>query len=115
MNNKLLRLTQIIQENFPEKLVAAFKSTGKSSLDKRIAMINRAIGAHLTRAERLYLQAGKQRTAEERRASAQAELAAFVFAYLTGDPGEYVDSAVEAMQTLGRQGESDLVTSLARS
>lgn len=114
MTNKLLRLAQIIQEDFPEKLVPAFKTAEKQSLVRRITLVNQAIAAHQNRAEILYLQAGKKRTPAERRATAQAELAAFVFAYLTGDAKEYADSGVEAMRALGRYGEIDLIRSLSR-
>ncbi|MCK4620664.1 MAG: hypothetical protein KAT62_00470 [Desulfuromonadales bacterium] len=114
VKNKLLRLVELIQEDFPENLVDAFKSNGNLSLSKRIALVNEARTLHQDRSEILWLQVGKKRTAEERRAAAQAELAAFVFAYLTGDAEEYADSAIEAMRTLGRHGEVDLVKSLAR-
>lgn len=114
MNNKLLRLAQIIQEDFPEKLVPAFKSAEKQSLAKRIALVNQAIAAHQAHAERLYLQAGKKKTPAERRATARAELASFVFACLTGDASEHADSGVEAMRVLGRHGEEDLIRSLSQ-
>lgn len=105
---------ELIQEDFPEDLVNAFKSSGNLSLAKRIALVSEARALHQGRSEILWLQAGKKRTAEERCAAAQAELAAFVFAYLTGDAEEYADSAIEAMRTLGRHGEVDLVKGLAR-
>ena len=113
MKNKLLRLAELIQEDFPGNLVDAFKSNEKSSLAMRLAIIGEAITTHQSRSETLWLKAGKKRTSEERRASAQAELAAFVFAYLTGDAKEYADSAVEAMRTLGRQGEEGLIKTLS--
>ena len=113
MTNKLLRLAQIIQEDFPEKLVPVFKIAEKQSLAKRIAIVNQAITTHQAHADKLYLQAGKKRTAAERRASARAELAAFVFAYLTGDAREHADSGVKAMRALGRRGEEDLIRSLS--
>ena len=114
MTNKLLRLTEIIQENFPEKLVEVFKANEKSSLAKRLAIVNKAIDSHQNRAATLWLQAGRKRTAEERHAAAQAELAGFVFAYLTGDAKEYADSGIEAMRALGRHGEVDLIRSLSK-
>lgn len=114
MKNKLLRLAEIIQENFPEDLVEAFRSSGKLSLDKRIEIASLARNLHQSRAETLWLKAGNKRTAEEKYATAQADLAAFVFAYLTGDAKEYAESAVEALRALGRHGEVDLVTSLAK-
>lgn len=114
MKNKLLRLAELVQENFPEDLVEVFKSNDKSSLAKRLAMISRAITGHQRRSETLWLQAGKKRTPAERHAAAQAELAAFVFAYLTGDAKEYADSGIEALRTLGRDGEVDLVSSLSK-
>lgn len=114
MKNKLIRLAELIQEDFPEKIVAAFRSRDKSSLTQRLEMVNKAITFHRRRAESLWLQAGRKRTPAERRASAQAELAAFVFAYLTGDGKEYADSAIEALTALGRQGEVDLIQTLCR-
>lgn len=114
MKNKLIRLAELIQEDYPENLVAVFRSNPKLSLTERLGLITDAITSHRGRAEALWLQAGKKRTAEERRATSQAELAAFVFAYLTGDAKEYADSAIEALRSLGRQGEADLVTSLCR-
>jgi hypothetical protein len=112
--NKLIRLAEIIQEDFPNKLVAVFKENEKPSLAKRLAIINEAITAHQSRAESLWLQAGKKRTAAERRAAAQAELAGFVFAYLTGDAKEYADTGIAALQTLGRHGEVELIRSLSK-
>jgi hypothetical protein len=53
------------------------------------------------------------KTAAEMHAAAQAELASFVFAYLTGDAKECADSTIEAMRALGRQGEVDIVRSLS--
>lgn len=114
MTNKLIRLAEIIQDGFPENIVEIFHSADKPSLDKRLAMTSRAIACHQARAEKLWHKAGKQRSAEERQVAARAELAAFVFACLTGDAKEYADSAVEAMKTLGRQGELDIVKSLSR-
>jgi len=114
MKNKLIRLTELIQENFPEKIVSAFRSRENLSLTQRLEMVNKAITFHRKRAETLWLQAGRKRTPAEKRASAQAELAAFVFAYLTGDGKEYADSAIEALHALGRQGEVDLIKTLCR-
>jgi hypothetical protein len=114
VTNQLLHLAEIIQEDFPEKLVEVFKTHEKQSLAKRLAVTSEAIAAHQRRAETLWLQAGKKRTAKERRASAQAELAAFVFACLTGDAAEHKASAIEALRCLGREGDADLVRSLAK-
>lgn len=114
MNNKLIRLAELLQEDFPENIVATFRSQENLSLAERLDLINEVISFHRRRAENLWLQAGRKRTAAERRASAQAELAAFVFAYLTGDAKEYADSAMEALCALGRQGEVDLIKSLCR-
>ncbi len=72
-----------------------------------------AISYHQKQAETLWLKAGQRRTQEEKHASARADLAAFVFAYLTGDAREYSASAIDALRALGRQGETDLVKSLA--
>lgn len=114
MKNKLIRLAELIQEDFPEKIVAAFRSNEKLSLTQRLELVNQAITFHRKRAETLWLEAGRKRTPAEKRATAQAELAAFVFAYLTGDGKEYANSAIEALNTLGRQGEVDLIKSLCR-
>jgi ATP-dependent exoDNAse (exonuclease V) alpha subunit len=114
VKNKLIRLAELIQENYPEKIVAGFRSSENLSLTQRLELINEAINFHRTRAETLWLKAGRKRTTAEKRASAQAELAAFVFAYLTGDGKEYADSAIEALKALGRQGEVDLIKALLR-
>lgn len=114
MKNKLLRLAELIQEDFPEDLVDAFKSSGDQSLATRLDLIAKARTLHQSRSERLWLQAGKQRTTNERRAVAQAELAGFVMAYLTGDAKEYAETAVEALRALDRHGEVDLVISLCQ-
>ena len=114
MKNKLIRLVELIQDDFPENIVEAFKSNGNFSLDKRIALISQARTLHQGRSEALWLKAGKKRTAAERRAAAQADVAGFVFAYLTGDAKEYAESAIEALRALGRHGEVDLIASLVR-
>lgn len=114
MKNKLIRLAELIQENFPEKIVAGFRSSENLTLTQRLELVNVAINFHRKRAETLWLQAGRKRTPAEKRATAQAELAAFVFAYLTGDGKEYADSAIEALIALGRQGEVDLIKILCR-
>lgn len=113
MRNKLRRLAEFIQEGFPENLVTAFKYSKNQSLARQLALINRAIAFHQGRAETLWLEAGRMKTAAERHASAQAELASFVFAYLTGDAGEYAESSIEALRALGRQGEVDIIRSLS--
>lgn len=114
MKNKLLRLAEIIQQDLSEDLVDVFRSAGKQSLAMKIELVSEARSSHQKRSETLWLQAGKKRTLAEKRASAQADLAAFVVAYLTGDGKEHVETAVEALQTLGRHGEVDLVISLAK-
>jgi hypothetical protein len=115
VNNKLLRLVEIIQENLPANLLATFKSDEVATLAERIALVSEAITLHKRHSEALWLKAGNQRTTEERRAAAQAELAGFVFACLTGDAGEHTESAMEALRALGRQGEAELVRSLSKS
>ena len=114
MKNKLRRLADFIQEGFPEKLVDAFKSEESPTLAARIQLTCAAISYHQSHAEALWREAGKKRTAEERRAAAQAELASFLFAYLTGEGKEHRESAILAMQALGRQGEVDIIKSLTR-
>lgn len=115
MRNKLRRLAEFIQEDFPENLVTAFKYSKSQSLARRLALTSKAIAFHQGRAEILWLEAGKMKTAEETHAAAQAEVASFVFAYLTGEAKECADSTIEAMRALGRQGEVDIVRSLSRS
>ena len=114
MRNKLRRLVEFIQEGFPEKIVEAFKYDEDQTLAKRLAVTSEAIAFHQNRAGILWLQAGKKRTPEERRAAAQAELASFVFAFLTGEAKENAGSTIEAMRALGRQGEVDIIQSLSR-
>ena len=113
MKNKLIRLAELIQEGFPENILAAFRSSEKSTRAQCTAITSQAIDFHRKRSESLWLNAGRKRTLEEKRAAARAELAAFLFAYLTGDAKEYSESAAEALRTLGRQGEIDLIKSLA--
>lgn len=114
MKNKLLRLAEIIQQDLSADLVNVFRSASNQSLAMKLELVSEARSSHQKRSEVLWLQAGKKRTLAEKRASAQADLAAFVVAYLTGDGKEHVETAVEALQVLGRQGEVDLVTSLAK-
>lgn len=114
MENKLLRLIEIIQDDFPEVILSAFKAKIPLSLDERIALVGSVRDFHQNRADTLWLKAGKMRSPEEKRATAQAELSSFVFAYLTGEAKEYVTSASDALKTLGRQGELDIVKSLTR-
>jgi hypothetical protein len=115
VKNKLLRLAEIIQQDLAEDLVGVFRSAGNLPLTSKIKLVSEARSAHQKRSEALWLQAGKKRTHAERRASSQADLAAFVVAYLTGESQEHVETAVEALKSLGRHGEVDLVTSLAKS
>ena len=105
VKNKLIRLAELIQEGFPENILAAFRSSEKSTRAQCTAITSRAIAFHQQRAESLWLKAGRKRTLEEKRATARGELAAFLFAYLTGDAEEYAASAAEALRTLGCQWE----------
>jgi hypothetical protein len=116
VRNKLRRLAEFIQEGFPEKIVEVFKfdADEEQALAKQLAMISKAIAFHQHRAGELWLQAGKKRTTEERRVSAQAELASFVFAYLNGEAGDHAESTLEAMRSLGRENEVNIVKSLSR-
>ncbi|MCF6178942.1 MAG: hypothetical protein L3J63_06060 [Geopsychrobacter sp.] len=114
MKNKLIRLAELIQEGFPENIKAAFRSTDKSSLKARLAITSDAISFHQRHSETLWLEAGKKRSPAERRAAAKSELAGFLFAYLTGDAKESAQSAIEALHTLGRQGEIELISSLVK-
>jgi len=114
VRNKLRRLAEFIQVGFPENLVATFKYSKNQSLAKRLALTSEAIAFHQGRAEVLWLQAGKKKTAEERHAVAQAEIASFLFAYLTGEIGESAESTIEAMRAIGREGEVDIIRSLTK-
>jgi len=114
VKNKLLRLAEIIQQDLSVDLVDIFRSPDNQPLAIKIELVSEARSSHQKRSEDLWLQAGKKRTLAEKRASAQADLAAFVVAYLTGEGKEYRETAIEALQTLGRHGEIDLVISLAK-
>jgi len=114
MKNKLMRLVELVQDDCPLNLIEAFAEDDGKTLGNHIDLVSQAIDAHQLRAESLWRAAGKQRTAAEHEASARAELAAFLFAYLTDEPHEYADSAREALKTLGRHAELDLVDLLAR-
>ena len=114
VRNKIRQLAEFIQEGFPEKIVEAFKYDEEQTLEGRLAITSEAIAFHQKRAGSLWLQAGKKRTAEERHATAQAALASFVFACLTGEAKEHRESTVAVMKELGRQREVDIVRSLTR-
>lgn len=114
MKNKLIRLAELIQEDFPADFYAAFHSEEPAPLQVRLDLTSKAISHHQERSAELWFAAGKKRTPEEKKASARAELAAFLLAYLTGSPEENAESAVEALETLGRSSEVDLVASLCK-
>ena len=114
MKNKLLRMIEIIQDGYPESLLAEFKTEKVLPLDQRIDLIGLARDFHQNRADELWIKNGKKRSKIEQIAAAQADLARFVFGCLTGDAKEYVESATAAMITLGRQGEMDLIKTLTR-
>lgn len=115
MRNKLRRLAEFIQEGFPEKIVDAFKYDEDQTLENQLSITSEAIAFHQNRAGKLWIKAGKKRTAEERYATAQAELASFLFAYLTGETKEHAESTMSIMKTIGRQSEVDIVKSLTRT
>ena len=114
VRNKLRQLADFIQEGFPEKIVEAFKYDEDQTLEKQLAITSEAIAFHQKRAGDLWLQAGRRRTAEERYATAQAALASFIFAYLTGEAKEHRESTIEVLRALGRPNELDIVRSLTR-
>lgn len=114
MRNKLRCLAEFIQEGFPKKIVEVFKYDEEHTLEKQLAIASEAIAFHQKRAGELWLQAGKKRTAEEMHATAQATLAAFVFAYLTGEAQDHKEGTIEALRAIGRQNEVDIVKSLTR-
>lgn len=112
MKNKLLRLSELIQEDFPGDLHAAFHFTEQPSLQNKLDLVSQAISHHQQRSADLWFAAGQKRTLNEKKAAARADLAAFLLAYLTGSPKENAESAVEALDILGRFSEKDLITSL---
>ena len=116
MKNKLLRLAELIQEDFPGDLKTAFffDENDNAPLEERLSLVSQAISHHQQRSAELWLAAGKKRTTEEKHASARADLASFLFAYLTGSPQENAQTAIEALETLGRYGETDLVRQLCK-
>ncbi len=114
MKNKIIRLIELIQEDFPEELLAYFKTEEEAPLKTRLALASKAISHHQQRSADLWLAAGKKRTPDEKKASARADLAAFLFAYLTGTPKENAQSAIEALEVLGRQMEAELIYSLCK-
>lgn len=114
MKNKLLRLTELIQEDCPADLHAAFHFNEHASLQKKLDLASRAISHHQQRSAELWFAAGKKRTLNEKKSAARADLAAFLLAYLTGSPKENAESAVEALEVLGRYSEKDLIVSLCR-
>jgi len=114
VKNKLIRLVELIQDGFSDDLLEAFKAGGNQSLENRLTLVSEARSFHQKRSEKLWFEAGKKRTAAEKQASAQADLAAFLFAYLSGDAKEYVETGVDALQALGRYAEVDIVISLAK-
>lgn len=114
MKNKLLRLTELIQEDLPTELHAAFRPEENSTLEERLELSSQAISHHQERSAELWVAAGNKRSPAEKRASARASLASFLFAYLTGSPQENAETAIEALEVLGRASETDLITSLCK-
>ena len=114
MKNKIIRLIELIQEDLPEDILPYFKTEEEAPLKTRLELASKAISHHQQRSADLWLAAGNKRSAEEKRASARAELAAFLFAYLIGTPKENAESASEALEVLGRQMETDLIYSLCK-
>ena len=114
VRNKLRQLADYIQEGFPEKIVEAFKYDEDQTLEKQLAITSEAIAFHQIRSGELWLEAGKRTTLKEKHATAQATLASFLFAYLTGEAKEHSESTIETLRALGRQREVDIIRSLTR-
>jgi predicted metal-dependent hydrolase len=114
VRNKLRQLADYIQEGFPEKIVEAFKYDKDQTLENQLAITSEAIAFHQKRSGELWLEAGKRTTLKEKHATAQATLASFLFAYLTGEAKEHSESTIETLRALGRQREVDIVRSLTR-
>jgi hypothetical protein len=114
LKNKLLRLAELIQEDFPTELHSAFKFEEQTPLQKRLDLASQAISHHQQRSTDLWLAAGNKRSPAEKKAAARADLAAFLLTYLTGNPKENAESAVEALEILGRSSETELIASLCK-
>jgi hypothetical protein len=114
VRNKLRQLADFIQEGFPGKIVEVFKYDEDRTLDEQLSITNEAFDFHQKRAGVLWIQAGKRRTAEEEYATAQAAVASFLFAFLTGEAKEHRESTLEALRAIGRQKEADIIRSLTR-
>ncbi len=114
MKNKIIRLIELIQEDYSEDLLPYFKTEEEAPLKTRLTLASKAISHHQQRSAELWIAAGNKRTPDEKKASARADLAAFLFAYLTGTPKENAQSAMEALDVLGRQMETDLIYSLCK-
>ncbi len=114
MRNRFIRLAEIIQEDAPGELPEMFLTSERQlNLDEALERIRALRAYHEKRAANIWT-AQRQLTPELRAASARADLASFFAACLTGGAGEYRDTACEALQTLGRQAEVDLIRRLAR-
>ena len=114
MRNRFIRLAEIIQEDAPGALPELFLASERQfDHEEALARINALHSYHEKRAAEIW-KAQRRVTPELRAASARADLASFFAACLTGSADEYRDTALDALQTLGRQGESDLIRLLAR-
>ncbi len=114
MRNRFIRLAEIIQEDAPGDLPQMFLSSeGQFDLDEALARIMALGNYHEKRAADIW-NAQRRITPELRAASARAELASFFIACLTGAAGDFRDTALEALQTLGRQAEHDLIRLLSQ-
>ncbi|KIH77241.1 hypothetical protein SAMN05660860_02178 [Geoalkalibacter ferrihydriticus] len=114
MRNRFIRLAEIIQEDAPGELPEMLLSSERQiNFDETLQRINALRNHHEKRSADIW-HAQQRVTPELRAASARADLASFFAACLTGSAGEHRDTALEALQTLGRQAEYDLIRMLAR-
>ncbi len=114
MRNHYIRLAEIVQEGIDEDFLEMFFDPGlKFDLDEALARLGELRSRHQDRATALWARERKV-TAQLHRASALADLCGFFEACLHGGAGEYRDTALEALQTLGLQGDMEMIRIMAR-
>jgi hypothetical protein len=114
MRNHFIRLAEIVQEGTESNLAEMFRqSEQRLDTEAALAEIRALRNAHQEHATELW-HAHERITPELREASARADLAGFFAACLEGGAAEFRDTAMEALLTLGRRGDQDLVESLTR-
>jgi hypothetical protein len=113
MRNHYIRLAELVQEGVTEDLSEFFRRSEQHlDLDAAVEQITEIRNSHQQKATELWQAHGL--TAEMQEVSARADLAGFLAACMTGGAREFRDTALEALQVLGRQGDADIVRALAR-